>query len=84
MDLEQTFAEQVLTPKTFWLQSFRTFRKVLLEAPSHNNQVNIIPQWQACVAKSFLMACYKENAYKCKQEVAYDDDDDWKLNQKTQ
>lgn len=44
MDSEQTFVKKVLTPKTFWLQPFRTFRKVLLEAPSHTNQGNIIPQ----------------------------------------
>lgn len=69
MDSEQTFAEKVLTPKTFWLQSFRTFRKVLFEAPSHTNQVSIIPQWQAHVAKSFLMTCYKENVYGTKLQA---------------
>ena len=59
MDSEQTFVEKVLAPKTFWLQPFRTFRKVLLEAPSHTNQGNIIPQWQLVLQKLLWPATKK-------------------------
>lgn len=44
MDSEQIFVKKVLTPKKAWLLPFRTFREVLLEAPSHTNQGNVIPQ----------------------------------------